>query len=184
MPSALKRAVRSSTHSGGVRWSGSGIPASLRHSASPRALRRCQAMTRSADSCRPEDADQAADQCVWQAGLDPGAGVCARQAADAERDSGGPVWRHGAVLVDRQDGEGQDACHRGHERRCQRGGGGFCWRTAGSDQDGREDRAAAEAHGACVRPIQIRRIDQHTGAEEQILSPSGAVRGASQARGG
>jgi hypothetical protein len=36
-------------------------------------------------------------------------------------------------------------------------------------------RAVAEAHGACVRPIQIRRIDQHTGAEEQILMPCGAT---------
>jgi hypothetical protein len=36
-------------------------------------------------------------------------------------------------------------------------------------------RAVAEAHGACVRPIQVRRIDQHTGAEEQILIPCGAT---------
>ena len=51
MPSALKRAARSSTHSGRVRWFASGISSSLRHSASPRAVRRCQAMTRSSDSC-------------------------------------------------------------------------------------------------------------------------------------
>ena len=53
MPSMLNRAARSSTQSGGVRWSASGIPASLRHSASPRTVRTCQAMTRSLDRWRP-----------------------------------------------------------------------------------------------------------------------------------
>ena len=70
-----------------------------------------------------QDADQAADQGVGHAGLDPGSGVAASQAADAQGDACWPVRGHGAVLVDGQDGEGDDARYRGHERGGQGGGG-------------------------------------------------------------
>jgi EmrB/QacA subfamily drug resistance transporter len=51
---ARKRASRSVTQPAGVRWSGSGRPASLRQRTSPRAWRTCQAMMRSRDSRRPD----------------------------------------------------------------------------------------------------------------------------------
>jgi hypothetical protein len=53
VPSAANLALRSSTHCTGVRSSGNGIPASTRHSASPRTVRRCQAMMRSTSSVVP-----------------------------------------------------------------------------------------------------------------------------------
>ena len=52
-PRPAKRADRSSTQSGGVRWSARWRPASVRHRTSPRAWRTCQAMMRSTDSGRP-----------------------------------------------------------------------------------------------------------------------------------
>ena len=36
-------------------------------------------------------------------------------------------------------------------------------------------RAVAENHGACLRPVQLRRIDQDTGQAEQVLIPCGAT---------
>jgi hypothetical protein len=36
-------------------------------------------------------------------------------------------------------------------------------------------RAVAENHGACLRPIQLRRTDQDTGQTEQVLVPCGAT---------
>ncbi len=47
-----------------------------------------------------QNAGEAADQRVGEAGLDPGAGVCACQAAGAECDARGPAGGHRAVLVD------------------------------------------------------------------------------------
>src|ERR1700722_4215015 len=92
-----------------------------------------------------QDADQAADQDVGQAGLDPGTGIGAGQATDTQGDAGWPVRGYGAVLVGGQDGEGDDARHRGHERGGQGGWGDLGGTSARADQDGCQDRAAADA---------------------------------------
>src|SRR5580704_10499098 len=92
-----------------------------------------------------QDADQAADQDVGQAGLDPGTGISASQPTNDEGDAGWPVRGHGAVLVDGQDGVGDDARHRGHERGGQGGGGDLSGTPARADQDGGQDRAATDA---------------------------------------
>lgn len=55
------------------------------------------------------------DQSVEKAGLNPGSGICARQAADAERDARGPLGSRRPVLVDRQDREGRHASDRCNE---------------------------------------------------------------------
>ena len=36
-------------------------------------------------------------------------------------------------------------------------------------------RAVAEAHGACLHPVQLRRINTDTGETEQVLIPCGAT---------
>ena len=36
-------------------------------------------------------------------------------------------------------------------------------------------RAVAEAHGACLHPIQLRRINTDTGQTDQVLIPCGAT---------
>jgi Replication initiator protein, pSAM2 len=36
-------------------------------------------------------------------------------------------------------------------------------------------RVVAENHGACLRPVQLRRIDAATGEVEQVLVPCGAT---------
>ena len=36
-------------------------------------------------------------------------------------------------------------------------------------------RAVAEAHGACLHPVQLRRINTETGEIEQVLIPCGAT---------
>jgi hypothetical protein len=35
-------------------------------------------------------------------------------------------------------------------------------------------RSVAEAHGACLRPVQVRRINTETGETDQVLIPCGA----------
>ena len=36
-------------------------------------------------------------------------------------------------------------------------------------------RAVAENHGACLRPVQLRRINTETGQTDQVLIPCGAT---------
>ena len=36
-------------------------------------------------------------------------------------------------------------------------------------------RAVAEAHGACLHPVQLRRINTDTGQTDQVLIPCGAT---------
>ena len=36
-------------------------------------------------------------------------------------------------------------------------------------------RAVAEAHGACLHPVQLRRINTETGQTDQVLIPCGAT---------
>ena len=38
-------------------------------------------------------------------------------------------------------------------------------------------RAVAEAHGACLHPVQLRRINTDTGQTDQVLIPCGATLG-------
>ena len=58
---------------------------------------------------------------------------------------GWPVRRYRAVLVHRQDREGDDAGDRGHEGGRQSGRSDLGRAPPGADQDRRQDRAAADA---------------------------------------
>jgi serine/threonine protein kinase len=119
-----------------------------------------------------EDSDDAADQDIRQPGLYPGSEVAAGDAADAQRDAGGPV-RRDPGLADGQDGEREHPSEGGHEGRGQGGRGDLRGRVAGPDQDGGQDRAAAYSVHAADTAGQGRQEDQH-GGREMAAGPAGA----------
>jgi hypothetical protein len=108
-----------------------------------------------------QNAHHPADEGVREPVLDPGTGVPAAQAADSQRDSGRPVGSDRPVVMDRESQEGDHSRHRGHEGGRQRGRRNFPGWPSGADEDGSQDRAAADAVDSADAAHQRRDQDQY-----------------------
>jgi DNA-binding PadR family transcriptional regulator len=116
-----------------------------------------------------QDAHHPADHRVREMPLDSGTDVRARQAADAQRDSGRPVGGNRPVVMNGEDQERDDPCYRGQKGGRQSSRGDFPGRPSAGDEDRSQDRATTNA----VDPADA---SHHHGEQDQQGQRNGAGR--------